>query len=382
MRAARAMASIWSDCPVSATSPASVPPERPARGTPDTLASPAVRAPYTAATRLAALLALLALAAAPAAGCKRQGARGTAPEDAGAPVTRAPLVEPGRQRIVITNIAVRTGDPRADRAVEPFEPRELGQALGRALVSTGMFAALPEHVPEGLQARPAALDVAIHYDVAETGQPDERVVLVGVECGFAWEDEGADPAPWDQLLLERPVRESAEVGDHEALVAALARDAVDRLAARLAERERVRAGGEAALAEVLADADAEPSEVRWVLDLVAHGRVQSLFDQVVEKLDADAVEVRRRAVTALATLGGAAAVGVITRRVRFDDTESLGVVIDTVALLGGEDARTYLEFVASGHPEDTMRERARAALARMGVRFGAPAPEPPRAPRP
>ena len=320
---------------------------------------------------LLALLALIHAASAVASagslgGCKRKSAHpAAATEDAGAGVAVAHAA-PDRQRIVITDIALRSVDPRAGRENDDLWSRQLAQALGRSLVSSGLFAALAEHVPEGFEARPASLEVSMHYDVAQTGNPGELVVLVGLEGGFVWEEQGArDPAPWDQLLVERPVPESVQPSEHDELVAALAREAIERLAERLVERERVRAGGEAALAEVLADAAAEPAAVRWALDLIAHRRVQSLFDQVAGKLEAESAEVRQRAVTALAVLGDARAMDVITARVRFDDTESLGVVIDTVAVLGGEDARAYLEFVASGHPEDAIRARATAALARM-----------------
>jgi hypothetical protein len=329
-----------------------------------------------------ALLALLALVHAASAvsaaasvgslgGCKRKDPRPAATEDAGASVAIAVVhAAPDRQRILVTDIALRTVDSPAAGEVDEDWPRQLARALGRSLVSSGLFAAAAEHVPEGFEARPAVLDVVIHYDVTQTGNPGELVVMVGVESGFVWEEQGArDPAPWDQLLVERPVRESVQPDEHDELVAALAGDAIERVAGRLVERERVRAGGEAALAEVLADDAAEPGAVQWALDLIAHHRVQSLFDQVAGKLEDESAEVRQRAVTALAALGGARAVDVITARVRFDDTESLGVVIDTVAVLGGEDARTYLEFVASGHPDDAIRARASAALARM-----APAP--------
>jgi hypothetical protein len=325
-----------------------------------------------------ALLALIYAASAVASvgsvaslgGCKRKGSHPAAAREDAGEVVAVVHAAPDRQRIVITDVALRTVEPSAAREDDELWPRQLAQALGRSLVSSGLFAALAEHVPEGFEARPASLEVSIQYDVAQTGNPGELVVMVGLEGGFVWEEQGArDPAPWDQLLVERPVPESVQSGDHDELVAALASNAIERLAERLAARERVRAGGEAALAEVLADAAAEPSAVQWALDLIAHRRVHSLFDQVAGKLEAESVEVRQRAVTALAALGGTRAVDVITGRVRFDDTESLGVVIDTVAVLGGEDARAYLEFVASGHPEDSIRARASAALARM-----APAP--------
>jgi hypothetical protein len=76
--------------------------------------------------------------------------------------------------------------------------------------------------------------------------------------------------------------------------------------------------------------------------------------------------VRHHAVTTLAALDPRRAVDAITRRVRFDDTALMTVVVDTVASLGGEDARAYLEFVASGHPEEEIRARARAGMVRLG----------------
>lgn len=310
---------------------------------------------------LACALACTIAGAGAGVGCKRTRSREAAGgHDAAPAVVHA---EPARQRIVVTNITVRTVDPPVARELHP---RQLARTLGQELLGSGLFAASVEDVPEGLEPRTATLDVSVHYDVVEADHGGGLVVMVGVECGLAWEEEGArDPAPWDQLLVERPVREGVQARDHDGLVAALADDAVRRLGLGLVERERVRAGGEAALAQVLADPEAEPTAVRWALDLIAYRRVQSLFDQVAGKLEAEAVEVRQRAVTVLAALGGARALAAITERVRFDDTESLGVAIDTVAALGGEDARAYLEFVASGHPDDAVRAHARAALARV-----------------
>ena len=40
----------------------------------------------------------------------------------------------------------------------------------------------------------------------------------------------------------------------------------------------------------------------------------------------------------------------------------MALVVDAVAALGGDDARTYLEFIASGHPDDAIRARATAGL--------------------
>lgn len=300
------------------------------------------------------------------AGCKRSAAHDASPQgkDAAPAMVHA---APERQRIVITDIAVHTVDPPV---VRELHPQALARQLGRALVMTDHFAAMAEHVPAGYEARPASLAVRIHYDVIEAGSAGAPAAVIGIEGTLAWEEQGArDPAPWDQLMIEQPVHESADTRSHDDLVAALAGDAVERLAGRLAERERLRAGGDAALTTLLADAAAEPSAVLWALDLVDHRHRQhgllALFEQVAARLASEDAEVRHHAVTTLAALDPRRAVDAITRRVRFDDTELMTVVIDTVAGLGGEDARAYLEFVASGHPEEEIRARARAGMTRL-----------------
>jgi hypothetical protein len=309
--------------------------------------------------------AALASAAALAVSCKRTSSRATAgrAEDAG--VAARPVVHaaPDRQRIVITDIVVRVVDPPV---VRELYSRQLARALGRALVGSDLFAASAPHVPEGYEPRPASLDVLIHYDVLEAGSTGEPAAVVSIESSFVWEEAAAqDPAPRDRLMVEQPVPGGLDPSEHDGLVAALASEAIEHLALRLAERERVRAGSDAALAAVLTDAAADPSAVLWALDLVAHRRARALFDQVADKLDAEAAQVRQRAVTALAALDHPGALAAITEHMRFDDIESMGVVIDTVAALGGEDARAYLELVASGHPDDEIRARARIALGRL-----------------
>lgn len=322
------------------------------------------------------LTLLLALAATPGAGCKRPRADDAQPGKDAAPAPAVVHAAPERQRIVITDIAVHTVDPAV---VRELHPTELARQLGRALVMTDYFAALADHVPAGYEPRPASLAVRIRYDVVEAGSTGAPAAVVGVEGRLAWEEQGArDPAPWDELIIEQPVHESADAPGHDDLVAALASDAVERLAGRLAERERLRAGGDAALTTLLADAAAEPSAVLWALDLVDHHHghrhryrdrhhsLPALFEQVADRLESEAVEVRHHAVTTLAALDPSRAVDAITRRVRFDDTEVMTVVIDTVAALGGDDAHAYLEFVASGHPEEDIRARAQAGVARLG----------------
>lgn len=325
--------------------------------------------------RHTALLALATCAVTLAAGCKRSGPR-DAPagaEDAAGPQTTpeaaaagAAVVTSGPEQVVVTGISVHTIDPDEVREIYP---RQLARLLGRELVGSGLFAGDARDVPAGHVPRPAGLDVRIHYDVVEDGSAGGPAAVVAIDSAFAWEDPAArDPAPYTSLLAERGLARGRSGEDLDGITAALARTAIERLAGQLVARERVRTGGEAALAEALAgpeprgEALVEPEAIVWALDLVAHRQPGALFDRVVAQLDARAPEVRERAVAALARMGDPRAVAALTGRVRFDDTELLPSVIDAVAALGGDEARAYLEFVASGHPDDAIRARARAAL--------------------
>lgn len=339
--------------------------------------------------RSTALLALACAAALVAPGCKRSAPReapagpgdaageGTAPEAA---VASAP------ERVVVTGISVHTIDPDEAREIHP---RALARILGRELVGSGLFAPDDADVPAGHAPRRAGLDVRIHYDVIDDGSAGGPAAVVAIDSAFAWEDPAAaDPAPYASLLAEHPLDGSADEERLDGIVAMLARTAVARLAGQLVARERVRAGGEAALAAALAGSvarddagpgardPAEPEALVWALDLVAHHRLRALFDHVAAQLEAGAPEVRERAVTVLAGMGDPRAMAALTGRVRFDDTELMPSVIDAVASLGGDEARAYLEFVASGHPDVAIRARAQAALAVLANGARAPDPEP------
>jgi hypothetical protein len=45
-------------------------------------------------------------------------------------------------------------------------------------------------------------------------------------------------------------------------------------------------------------------------------------------------------------------------------------IVDAIGLIGGDDARAYLEMVASGHEVPAVRELAEGALARLNRRSG------------
>jgi len=99
--------------------------------------------------------------------------------------------------------------------------------------------------------------------------------------------------------------------------------------------------------------------------VAAERRLREAVPALIERLSDPDEEIRDRALGALVEIGDRRAVGPLTRLTQFRDIERMHKIIDAVASLGGEEARAYLELVASGHEEATVRQLAREGLARM-----------------
>lgn len=76
-------------------------------------------------------------------------------------------------------------------------------------------------------------------------------------------------------------------------------------------------------------------------------------------------EVADGAVGALVALGDRRAVKPLTHLSKLSDTARLARILDAIASLGGDEAHSFLEFVASGHDDEDIRFMATEALERM-----------------
>ena len=56
--------------------------------------------------------------------------------------------------------------------------------------------------------------------------------------------------------------------------------------------------------------------------------------------------------------------------VAFLDGSEMGKLLEAVATLGGDEAKSYLRFVSTSHPEASLRDEAKAALQRLEKRSG------------
>jgi len=86
---------------------------------------------------------------------------------------------------------------------------------------------------------------------------------------------------------------------------------------------------------------------------------------LVKLLKGDDRDGRDRAIGALAQIGDKRAVRPLTEVARFRDLGDLPKVLDALALIGGDEARAYLEFVASGHDSSEIRDLAKQALTHL-----------------
>ena len=101
------------------------------------------------------------------------------------------------------------------------------------------------------------------------------------------------------------------------------------------------------------------------VDIVAVRRVSGAVPSLIKLLSHEKSSVVDRAVGALIAIGDRRAVKPLTRLSKFQDTARLAKLLDGIASLGGDDATSYLKFVASGHDDEDIRFMATEALERM-----------------
>ena len=98
--------------------------------------------------------------------------------------------------------------------------------------------------------------------------------------------------------------------------------------------------------------------------IASERRDRGLTDQVVKLLKESGSDqaTRDRAIGTLGAIGDPRAVHPLTEAAQFRDWSELPKVLDARASIGGPEARAYLEFVATGHESDEIREMAKRAL--------------------
>jgi HEAT repeat protein len=135
-------------------------------------------------------------------------------------------------------------------------------------------------------------------------------------------------------------------------------------ARELVVKEELREGEDAAVLKGLDSTD--PDVVLWCLELVAERRLKPAFERALSLLQAKDAGVRAAALSALVALKDPRAVAPLAKMANFSNSEELRLVIEAVSAIGGDEAAEFLEYVATGHSDADLRNRAREGLERIG----------------
>lgn len=88
-------------------------------------------------------------------------------------------------------------------------------------------------------------------------------------------------------------------------------------------------------------------------------------DPILPLLKQDDLDLRDRAIGALGRIGDRRAVRPLTEVTKFGEVDELPKILEALATIGGPEARAYLEFVASGHDQPSIRARAKKLVDAM-----------------
>lgn len=314
---------------------------------------------------LVLLLAVSLLQHAP--GCKKKAKPSPTSEDAGAgdvaggDAGSAKAAARPPERALLTRVLVKTVDPKTPRELYP---RLLAQAIGKQLTDTEWFYSVDDNVPEPFRARRGQLQVLITYDLMRDPKTKSRSIMVAVEAEVVWEEEGDALPLRDKVLFEHTL-EPGSREDVDGLMATQTALAVQATGEGLIAKEEVRTGPDENVAKALRESEKNPELTLWALEVVRAQKRAGLFDDVVALLDAKNPDLRETAVGVLLALGDRRAVPFLTEKAEMGDRLHLFAVIEAVSTLGGEEAVDFLEFLASGHPDAEVRERANDGLDRL-----------------
>jgi len=209
------------------------------------------------------------------------------------------------------------------------------------------------------------VDWRLRVDIGvDAGEVDGKQVLRAIVAArMARVRGGAGESPVESRgIAEREVGKEEKVERKAAMGAHLERAVDDVIAGLIAKVKLHRAGSDGIVA-ALATGEAE---VRGEAMRVAADRKEvAAVAALIALLKSEEPGERDRVVGVLVEIGDRRAVKPLIEAAKFRDVEELPKVIDALASLGGEEARAWLEFVASGHGDSGVRDLAKEALTRM-----------------
>jgi len=310
-------------------------------------------------------LAWLCALAASGPACKNKDAqpqgRGGGAGEAVAAADDAALAPDARmpEQVVLSGVVIKTVDPQ-DSPID-LMPRELARHVGALLTSKPTFVRSADEVEPGKRAREARLEIVVTYNVDR--RPKQAAILCAVEAKLLWSDDGADLAPRENVIAQRPLSRTELATFQNGMLLEHVSATVAVAAEGIADKEELRGAPDAAIISALTGEDLDVA--MWALDLVGERKLSEALDPVIATLGSKAPEVRDTAIGTLVALGDPRAVGALADLAEFSDHDLLRMVLEAVSAIGGKDALEFLEFIASGHPDEDIKARAQEGLDRL-----------------
>src|SRR5262249_37024610 len=171
---------------------------------------------------------------------------------------------------------------------------------------------------------------------------------------------------FEQTAVAEREYEIAKLGDRKVAWQAHVERAVGDVVGGVGARVKLAGSDPPALVAALEGKDGDLLEEG--ARLRGERKERACVPSLVNLLKSEDHDDRDRAIGALQSIGDTRAVRPLTEVARFRDLSDLPKILDALAAIGGDEARSYLEFVASGHESSEIRDLAKQALGHLDRR--------------
>ncbi len=143
--------------------------------------------------------------------------------------------------------------------------------------------------------------------------------------------------------------------------------AADRLARILQARTDLARRSPGAVASLLDDTDPQlvALTLEWIRDHHDEAPAHDAADRVALLINHAESDVRLLAIETLGVVGGPQHVGALLERIELNDADQVQRTYEALARLGGNEARTFLDFAARNEDEPDLQAAAEHALRRL-----------------
>jgi len=263
----------------------------------------------------------------------------------------------------VTGVSVTEGlDPAALRSLG-IDRDDLRHAASAALGRAAGFRVPPAEPGKGARLCRATVALVDARASSRPGGGPEVEALVGLDVAPGEDAEGVR----ELARYAEPVRagEDPRAALLRAIEGAVGR-AADVLALAFAE-------GDKPEAEVVRDLGSSDPRMRdLAVRVLAERRSPAAVPALLTRLSDADPEVVERAVGALAQIRDPRAVGPLIDLTHRREGPFVTQLVFIIGDIGGPEAEAYLETLAAGHPEPTVKQAARDALATLRRRGSAP----------